>query len=214
MGNEGRKRVKDSLSWDVSRRSSSEYMSDCFPRRKVSSNLAQSLKVAASPGGPQAVSSRREAFATTSSYAASSTRAKRCLTRHLPSRVGVDPGLGADVVIASARTPARVRNPVPSQEEEGHARTERRSGQVLYPQVSCRAGGPLRCVLAALGPAVGRASAATVVSLTFDDGRQTQYAARASLAAHGMHGDVLTHAHLTGLSAADQHEICDDGAIS
>src|SRR5215212_8727216 len=42
--------------------------------------------------------------------------------------------------------------------------------------------------LALLGPAVGRASATTVVSLTFDDGRQTQYAVKAPLAAHGMHG--------------------------
>ena len=42
--------------------------------------------------------------------------------------------------------------------------------------------------LTLLGPTVGRASAATAVSLTFDDGRQTQYAARAPLSAHGMHG--------------------------
>ncbi len=59
--------------------------------------------------------------------------------------------------------------------------------------------------LAVLGPAVGRASAATVVSLTFDDGRQTQYAARAPLAAHGMHGTFYVNSGLVGSSTSDWH---------
>lgn len=59
--------------------------------------------------------------------------------------------------------------------------------------------------LALLGPAVGRASAATVVSLTFDDGRQTQYSARAPLAAHGMHGTFYVNSGLVGSTTSDWH---------
>jgi peptidoglycan/xylan/chitin deacetylase (PgdA/CDA1 family) len=59
--------------------------------------------------------------------------------------------------------------------------------------------------LAMLGPVVGRASAATVVSLTFDDGRQTQYAARAPLAAHGMHGTFYVNSGLVGSTTSDWH---------
>jgi peptidoglycan/xylan/chitin deacetylase (PgdA/CDA1 family) len=59
--------------------------------------------------------------------------------------------------------------------------------------------------LALLGPAVGRASATTVVSLTFDDGRQTQYAARAPLAAHGMHGTFYVNSGLVGSTTSDWH---------
>ena len=57
--------------------------------------------------------------------------------------------------------------------------------------------------LALLGPSVGRATAATVVSLTFDDGRQTQYAARAPLAAHGMRGTFYVNSGLVGTSTSD-----------
>lgn len=59
--------------------------------------------------------------------------------------------------------------------------------------------------LTLLGPAVGRATAATVVSLTFDDGRQTQYAARAPLAAHGMHGTFFVNSGLVGSTTSDWH---------
>jgi peptidoglycan/xylan/chitin deacetylase (PgdA/CDA1 family) len=59
--------------------------------------------------------------------------------------------------------------------------------------------------LALLGPAVGRASATTVVSLTFDDGRQTQYAVKAPLAAHGMHGTFYVNSGLVGSTTSDWH---------
>jgi peptidoglycan/xylan/chitin deacetylase (PgdA/CDA1 family) len=59
--------------------------------------------------------------------------------------------------------------------------------------------------LALLGPAVGRAGAATVVSLTFDDGRQTQYAARTPLADHGMHGTFYVNSGLVGSTTSDWH---------
>jgi peptidoglycan/xylan/chitin deacetylase (PgdA/CDA1 family) len=45
----------------------------------------------------------------------------------------------------------------------------------------------LASLLAPLGVSAVRAAAPTVVSLTFDDGRATAYAARPILAAHGMH---------------------------
>src|SRR6266567_3697441 len=59
--------------------------------------------------------------------------------------------------------------------------------------------------LALLSPAIGRASATTVVSLTFDDGRQTQYAARTPLAAHGMHGTFYVNSGLVGSTTSDWH---------
>jgi peptidoglycan/xylan/chitin deacetylase (PgdA/CDA1 family) len=45
----------------------------------------------------------------------------------------------------------------------------------------------------------------TVVSLTFDDGRQTQYAARQPLDAHGMHGTFYVNSGLVGSTIADWH---------
>jgi peptidoglycan/xylan/chitin deacetylase (PgdA/CDA1 family) len=63
----------------------------------------------------------------------------------------------------------------------------------------------LLACLALLGPAVGRAGAATVVSLTFDDGRQTQYAARAPLAGHAMHGTFYVNSGLVGATTSDWH---------
>ena len=59
--------------------------------------------------------------------------------------------------------------------------------------------------LTLLGPSVGPATAATVVSLTFDDGRQTQYAARAPLAAHGMRGTFFVNSGLVGATTSDWH---------
>jgi peptidoglycan/xylan/chitin deacetylase (PgdA/CDA1 family) len=59
--------------------------------------------------------------------------------------------------------------------------------------------------VALLGPGVGKASASTIVSLTFDDGRQTQYTARASLAAHGMHGTFYVNSGLVGATTSDWH---------
>jgi peptidoglycan/xylan/chitin deacetylase (PgdA/CDA1 family) len=72
--------------------------------------------------------------------------------------------------------------------------------------------------LALLGPAIGKASATTVVSLTFDDGRQTQYAARAPLAAHAMHGTFYVNSGLVGSTTSDWrmtwsqlHDLAADG---
>jgi peptidoglycan/xylan/chitin deacetylase (PgdA/CDA1 family) len=48
-------------------------------------------------------------------------------------------------------------------------------------------------------------SPTTVVSLTFDDGRQTQYAARAPLAAHAMHGTFYVNSGLVGSTTSDWH---------
>jgi peptidoglycan/xylan/chitin deacetylase (PgdA/CDA1 family) len=45
----------------------------------------------------------------------------------------------------------------------------------------------------------------TVVSLTFDDGRQTQYAAREPLRAHGMHGTFYVNSGLMGSTTGDWH---------
>ena len=45
----------------------------------------------------------------------------------------------------------------------------------------------------------------TVVSLTFDDGRQSSYAARALLAAHGMHGTFYVNSGLVGATLDDWH---------
>jgi peptidoglycan/xylan/chitin deacetylase (PgdA/CDA1 family) len=45
----------------------------------------------------------------------------------------------------------------------------------------------------------------TVVSLTFDDGRQNQYAAREPLKAHGMHGTFYVNSGLVGKSTGDYH---------
>ncbi len=59
--------------------------------------------------------------------------------------------------------------------------------------------------LTLLGPTVGRASAETAVSLTFDDGRQTQYAARAPLSAHGMHGTFYVNSGVVGATTSDWH---------
>jgi peptidoglycan/xylan/chitin deacetylase (PgdA/CDA1 family) len=60
--------------------------------------------------------------------------------------------------------------------------------------------------LTLLGPTVGMAAAAdTVVSLTFDDGRQTQYAARAPLTAHGMDGTFYVNSGLVGSTTSDWH---------
>ena len=52
--------------------------------------------------------------------------------------------------------------------------------------------------LTLLGPTAGGATAATTVSLTFDDGRQDQYTARALLAAHGMHGTFYVNSGIVG----------------
>jgi peptidoglycan/xylan/chitin deacetylase (PgdA/CDA1 family) len=70
--------------------------------------------------------------------------------------------------------------------------------------------------LSLLGPAVGSASAATVVSLTFDDARQTQYSARAPLAAHGMQGTFYANSGLVGSSSyymtwSQLHDLAADG---
>jgi peptidoglycan/xylan/chitin deacetylase (PgdA/CDA1 family) len=57
-----------------------------------------------------------------------------------------------------------------------------------------------------LAPGASRGAASpVVVSLTFDDGRQTQYAARAPLAAHGMHGTFFVNSGLVGSSTSDWH---------
>jgi peptidoglycan/xylan/chitin deacetylase (PgdA/CDA1 family) len=45
----------------------------------------------------------------------------------------------------------------------------------------------------------------TVVSLTFDDGRQNQYAAREPLRAHGMHGTFYVNSGLMGSTTGDWH---------
>jgi peptidoglycan/xylan/chitin deacetylase (PgdA/CDA1 family) len=45
----------------------------------------------------------------------------------------------------------------------------------------------------------------TVVSLTFDDGRQNQYAAREPLNAHGMHGTFYVNSGLVGSTTSDYH---------
>jgi peptidoglycan/xylan/chitin deacetylase (PgdA/CDA1 family) len=45
----------------------------------------------------------------------------------------------------------------------------------------------------------------TMVSLTFDDGRQTQYAAREPLKAHGMHGTFYVNSGLVGSTTGDWH---------
>jgi peptidoglycan/xylan/chitin deacetylase (PgdA/CDA1 family) len=45
----------------------------------------------------------------------------------------------------------------------------------------------------------------TVVSLTFDDGPQTQYAVRAPLAAHGMRGTFYVNSGLVGSTTSDWH---------
>ena len=64
----------------------------------------------------------------------------------------------------------------------------------------------LTACLALLGPGIGTASAAgTVVSLTFDDGRQTQYSTRGTLAAHGMHGTFFVNSGLVGVSTSSGH---------
>jgi peptidoglycan/xylan/chitin deacetylase (PgdA/CDA1 family) len=54
------------------------------------------------------------------------------------------------------------------------------------------------CLLAAM--AAGPAHAATVVSLTFDDGEATQYAARAPLASHGAHATFYLNSAKLGTS--------------
>ena len=63
----------------------------------------------------------------------------------------------------------------------------------------------LTAFLAMLGLGTGNAIARTVVSLTFDDGRQTQYSARGPLAAHGMHGTFYVNSGLVGSSTSDWH---------
>ena len=42
-------------------------------------------------------------------------------------------------------------------------------------------------------PATSAAPGQTIVSLTFDDGRTTQYSARGPLAGHGMHGTFFVN---------------------
>jgi hypothetical protein len=59
--------------------------------------------------------------------------------------------------------------------------------------------------VALLAPRATSAGSGTVVSLTFDDGRQTQYAARAALASHGMHGTFFVNSGLVGSSTSDWH---------
>jgi peptidoglycan/xylan/chitin deacetylase (PgdA/CDA1 family) len=49
------------------------------------------------------------------------------------------------------------------------------------------------------------ATSPTVVTFTFDDGRQTQYSTRAPLAAHGMRGTFFVNSGLVGSSASDWH---------
>jgi peptidoglycan/xylan/chitin deacetylase (PgdA/CDA1 family) len=64
--------------------------------------------------------------------------------------------------------------------------------------------------------AAGPARAATVVSLTFDDGEATQYAARAPLASHGVHGTFYLNSTRLGTSGfymtwAEASELAADG---
>lgn len=61
-------------------------------------------------------------------------------------------------------------------------------------------------------------SATTVVSFTFDDGRQTQYAVREPLNAHGMHGTFYVNSGLVGSTSSDYrmtwsqlHDLARDG---
>ena len=58
----------------------------------------------------------------------------------------------------------------------------------------------------------------TIVSLTFDDGRQTQYSARGPLAAHGLHGtffinsgDVASTTDGFYMTWAQIHDLAADG---
>ena len=76
----------------------------------------------------------------------------------------------------------------------------------------------LGLILVLIGPVVGKASATTIVSLTFDDGRQTQYSARGSLAAHGMHATFYVNSGTVGTTTSSYkmtwgqlHDLASDG---
>jgi peptidoglycan/xylan/chitin deacetylase (PgdA/CDA1 family) len=67
-------------------------------------------------------------------------------------------------------------------------------------------------------PATSAAPGQTIVSLTFDDGRTTQYSARAPLAAHGMHGTFFVNSGVVAptpggfyMTWAQIHDLGSDG---
>lgn len=53
--------------------------------------------------------------------------------------------------------------------------------------------------------AVSAAPNQTIVTLTFDDGRQTQYSARGPLAAHGMRGTFYINSGLVASTTGDYY---------
>ncbi|HET8786641.1 MAG TPA: Ig-like domain-containing protein, partial [Candidatus Limnocylindrales bacterium] len=70
---------------------------------------------------------------------------------------------------------------------------------------------------AAAAASTSQATSQTVVSLTFDDGLATQYAARSALAAHGMHGTFYVNSGRLGtddsyyMTWSQVHGLADDG---